>query len=113
MTTKAEAARYRAAAGARATTAGPAGTTAAAAPRTTVRMTLDLTPEQRRTLARYASEIGVEIDRPRLGSAEVLRAIIDVLEAPEDPDTEGALSERARNLLRSVVVDGLGGGDAE
>lgn len=51
--------------------------------RTITRMTLDLREEDRRRLDEWAARTGLDIGRPRLGSAAVLRAVIEALTDPE------------------------------
>lgn len=63
--------------------------------RTITRMTLDLREEDRRRLDEWAARTGLDIGRPRLGSAAVLRAVIEALTDPEHTRTEvvGAVTE--------------------
>lgn len=66
------------------------------------RMTLDLDTAQREALARWAALAGVRIGRPGLSSAEVLRAVIDLLEPPgEDASEHERLLRQA--LTRAVI----------
>lgn len=51
--------------------------------RVVTRMTLDLKEEDRRRLDAWAARTGLDIGRPRLGSAAVLRAVIEALTDPE------------------------------
>jgi hypothetical protein len=75
--------------------------------RTITRMTLDLREEDRRRLDEWAARTGLDIGRPRLGSAAVLRAVIEALTDPErtrpevvDAVTE-ALADRERRSLNT------------
>jgi len=63
-------------------------------PRTT-RMTLDLREDERRRLDMWAAQVGMGIGRPRLGSAAVLRAVVEALTDPEKarPDVGDSVAE--------------------
>jgi len=61
----------------------------------TTRMTLDLREDDRRRLDMWAAQVGMGIGRPRLGSAAVLRAVVEALTDPERarPDVVDSIAE--------------------
>ncbi|MCY9787925.1 hypothetical protein KIK06_29015 [Nocardiopsis sp. EMB25] len=71
------------------------------------RMTLDLREDDRKRLDEWAARTGLDIGRPRLGSAAVLRAVIEALTDPErtrDEVVHGvseALADRERRALNT------------
>ena len=72
--------------------ASPAGRTAIRSK--PVRVTLDLSPELYRQLARWADAAAIELDVPRVALADALRAMIRV--AAESPDA--VLAQLRRDL---------------
>ena len=72
--------------------ASPAGRTAIRSK--PVRVTLDLSPELYRHLARWADAAAIELDVPRVALADALRAMIRV--AAESPDA--VLAQLRRDL---------------
>lgn len=80
---------------------------AASEPVRTTRMTLDLREEDRRRLDEWAARTGLDIGRPRLGSAAVLRAAIEILTDPERGQADiaervaAALADRERRGLNT------------
>lgn len=75
----------------------------------TVRMTLDLSADERQRLALWATRAGLDIGRPRLGSTAVLRAVIEALTDPERAcdDVSAALID----VLRDREERGLNWGN--
>lgn len=72
--------------------AAPAGTTAVRSK--PVRITVDLAPDLYKQLTRWAAETALEVDRPRLPQAEVIRACIRAL--TDDPDVREAVLRELR-----------------
>ncbi|MDQ2737294.1 MAG: hypothetical protein M3Y35_01425 [Actinomycetota bacterium] len=63
----------------------PAAAAAARVPRAKpVRMTLDLAPAAYRELQAFCTAAAVELERPRVSSSEVLRALLSELARDED-----------------------------
>lgn len=72
--------------------AAPAGETAVRSK--PVRITVDLAPDLYKQLTRWAGETALELDRPRLPQAEVIRACIRAL--TDDPDVREAVLKELR-----------------